>query len=821
MAIGKNIKGITIEFAGDTTKLGKAIGDIDKKTRSLDQQLKQVDRALKFNPGNTELLAQKQKLLGDKVQETKNRLEQLKAAQAKLDDDPAVDKTSQDYMELRREIIETESKLKHFEERLKGLNKVKFEQVGKRVQEVGDKMQAVGKGMTKYVTGPIVAGAAASVKAWDEVDAGLDVVTEKTGASGKALEGMQESVKNLAQEIPTDFETAGEAVGEVNTRFGVTGKELETLSGKFIKFAQLNDTDVSDSVDKVQKAMEAFGVPTEEAGGMLDVLNKVGQDTGISMDTLTESLVKNAPQLQAMGLTANGAATFLGQLETSGIDSSKALAGLNKAIVEGAKEGKTLPDVMDEIKTSIVDASSETDAMNAAVEIFGAKAGPAIATAARNGSLDFDALTASVTDAEGSLEKTFNETLDPADKFKLMLNSLKVTGYEIADSIFTMINPALEKLSGWLRDLAAKWQTLSPETQAFIIKAAGIAAALGPVLIVLGKLTSAIGSIITIIPKIVSGFGMIGKAFTALRAVLLANPWVLVAAAAIAAIVLIVKNWDKIKEFFSKLWEAIKVVAKAAWDGIKNMFRDVFGAIKQLITAYVTIWKKIITTAFNAIKAYFTFILNAYKTIFKTAFNLIKKYIVTPIKEAKDKVVETVDALRDKFSGVFASIKKNTVDKFNQIKAAITDPIKKAKDTIKKLVDKIKGFFDFDFKLPHIKVPHFSISPPGWSIGDLLDGVIPSLGIDWYAKGGIFRSPSVIGVGEGRSPEAVIPIDRLQEMLSAMADQIVEGIAQTSGSGEAVINTNIILDGKVVGRAVTPYVNTGLQSRAVIDRRNA
>ena len=710
MAIGKNIKGITIEFNGDTTKLGKAITDVDKKTEGLDAELKQVNRALKFNPGNTELIAQKQQLLGQKVEQTKERLEALRQAQAKLDDDPAVDKTSEDYRSLQREIIETESKLTHFEGELKKLDNIKFEQLGKQVQDVGGKMKTAGDGMSKYVTAPIVGGAAASVKAWQEVDNGLDLVTKKTGASGKALEDMQQSVKNLAQEIPTDFETAGAAIGEVNTRFGLTGQALEDLSGKFIKFADLNDTDVSDSVDKVQKIMEAYGLKAEDAGMILDTLNKVGQDTGIGMDQLSESLVTNAASLQGMGFDAQQAAFFVGQLEKSGIDGSKVMTGLNKAIVNGAKEGKALPEVMSEIQNSIVGASSEAEAMNAAAEIFGAKAGPAIATAARNGSLDFDALASSATDASGSVENTFNETLDPADKFQMMLNSLKITGYEIADSMFTMLAPALEKVSGWLKDLAAKWQTLSPETQGFIIKMAGLLAVIGPVLSILGRMTIGIGGLITVLPKLIGGFTSVAGAFSKLASTLLTNPWGLVAMAAIAAIVLIVKHWDQIKEFFSKLWEAIKNVAGKAWEGIKQ---TVVGLVVGIKDGIIGAFKKIGEVL---------------KTIITTWYSVI------------------------------------------------TWPFRKAWEVIKKIAKKIKDVFNFDFKLPKIKLPHFKIKPKGWKLSDLLEGSIPSLGIDWYAKGGIFRSPSVIGVGE-KGPEAVLPIEKLQEMLGAMADSIVSGMS--------------------------------------------
>lgn len=706
MAVGKNIKGITIEFNGDTTKLGKALEGIRKDARGVDAQLKQVNSALKFNPKNTELLAQKQQLLGQKVDLTKQRLDALREAQAKMDADPSVDKTSQDYTELRREIIVTESQLKNFTKQLKEVENIKFKQVGEQFQKIGGKMESVGKGMSKYVTAPIVGGAAASVAAWKEVDEGLDIIVQKTGASGKALEGMQDSAKTLAQTIPVSFEEAGSAIGEVNTRFGVTGKELEDLSSQFLKFAQLNGTDVSTSIDQVQKAMAAFGVPAGEAGGMLDVLNKVGQDTGVSMDTLTQSLVTNAPALQAMGFTANKAATFLGQLEVSGVDSSKVMTGLQKALVNGAKAGKTMPEVMQEIQQSIVGASSETEAMNAATELFGAKAGPAIATAARSGALDFQSLASAITDAEGSLDSTFENTLDPADKFTLALNSLKVTGYEIADTVFKYLNPALEKLSGWLRDLAAKWETLSPQTQKAILVAAGIAAALGPVLIFIGKVATGIGSIITLIPKL-------GAAFTFLTGPV--GIVIAILAALVAAGVLVYKNWDKIKAAAKKLKEFVTATFKAMKDSVKKTFSD--------------------------------------------------------------------------------------------LKEAMLAPIRAARDAIKKIIEKIKSFFDFDFKLPDLKTPHFSIDPPGWSIGDLLHGVIPDLNVDWYAKGGIFRSPSIIGVGEAGA-EAVLPIDRLQGMLAGMADSIVNGILmggqlqQAGAGGEIKIVNYLYPSGPQLGETV-------------------
>ena len=170
-------------------------------------------------------------------------------------------------------------------------------------------------------------------------------------------------------------------------------------------------------------------------------------------------------------------------------------------------------------------------------------------------------------------------------------------------------------------------------------------------------------------------------------------------------------------------------------------------------------------------------------------------------------------------------IKDTASDAWKNIKDAIIGPIKDARDKIEDIIDKIKGFFDFDFELPKIKLPHFSIQPEGWSVGDLLQGVIPSLGIEWYAKGGIFKSPSVIGVGDVRGGEAALPLDPFWDRFDEMADRIVKAVQDGNGkaeqNGDAVFQGNIVIDGQVVAKVITPIVNRGLQQRAALDGRGA
>lgn len=140
-----------------------------------------------------------------------------------------------------------------------------------------------------------------------------------------------------------------------------------------------------------------------------------------------------------------------------------------------------------------------------------------------------------------------------------------------------------------------------------------------------------------------------------------------------------------------------------------------------------------------------------------------------------DKIKAAASAMKNWIVTTFGNLKNKVSEIFGGIKNAMLKPIEKAKELIKAIIEKIKGFFNFKAKLPHIKLPHFVIEPKGWHLSDLLEGVIPHLGIDWYAKGGIFSSPRVIGVGEA-GPEAVIPIDKLQNMIMASNAQMISAM---------------------------------------------
>lgn len=289
-----NIKGITIEFKGDSTSLSKALKDIKTQASGVDKDLKAVNRALKFNPGNTELIAQKQQLLKTKVQQTKDSLDALKAAQKTLDAE-GVDKSSSEYMTLRRRIIETESQQKHFNAELKKLDGAKVRALGEKFSKIGKKMQSIGKDMTTYVTAPVVAGFAGAIKSASDFNENVNKVEVAFGKSKSAVMNWAKTAttefglsKNAALEAAALFGDMGTSMGLSKSAAANMSTSLAGLAGDLASFKNI-------SVDEAMTALK--GVFTGETESLKNLgvvmtqtnLQKFAADQGLVYDSMSEA----------------------------------------------------------------------------------------------------------------------------------------------------------------------------------------------------------------------------------------------------------------------------------------------------------------------------------------------------------------------------------------------------------------------------------------------------------------------------------------------------------------------------------------------------
>ena len=809
MAKGK-IRGITIELTGDTTGLVKSLNKTSKSVKEVQSALKDVDKLLDMDPGNVDLIRQKQKLLADQTEALKEKLAAAEEAMKGFADAGDSEENIKAQEALTREIAETEAQIREAEQAQKDfasqVNKAETAEqdaekageswtssfgsgiaaAGQKLQEFGSKVSSIGEELTKKVTGPIVALGTASVAAFQDVDKGYDTIVKKTGATGDALEEMTNSFDNIASEVPASMEDIGSAIGEVNTRFGVTGEELEDLSTTFLKFAQLNDQDVTQAIDATQKALAAYGLGAESAGSYLDTMNAVAQQTGVSVDTLAEGIVANGAAFQELGLDIDQATVVMGQLEKSGANSETVLGGLRKALKSAAQQGVPFDKALENLQDTIENGTDSMDGLTAAYDLFG-KSGDQIYAAVKNGTLDFRDLGSAALESGGSVAETFEATMDPFDQFTLAMQQMKLIGAEIGATLGEVLVPALQILREKIAAIKDWWDQLDPATQDMIIKVALLAAAIGPLLIVIGKVVSIIGTIMTLAPALGAAIGVLtGPVGLVIAAV----------AALIAIGVALYKNWDEIKKWAEEKWEAIKQKVVETVENAKKALEEKWEAVKQKAA---DVWESIKQKA-------------------EELWEGIKSKIIDPIKEAKKDVEEKIENLKKNIGEKWEAIKTTIGNKVEDIKNKLTKPFKDAKETIDTIIETIKGWFPIDIGslFSNIKLPHFrlvgSLNPVNWPSQGM-----PHIEVDWYKKAmqgglildgatifGMDKFGNLMGGGEaGR--EAVVGTNSLQAMIrEAVGNQISPAaIYEAVRQGASAATVRSYMD----GREVTARVN--------------
>lgn len=583
--MAETIKGINVVIGSDTTGLSKALSDVNKKSKDIQSELKQVEKLLKLDPSNTELLAQKQKLLSDAVANTREKLDRLKAAQEQVNEQFAKGEISEgQYRAFQREIAKTEQELEKLEDRLKKSNPAleafgaKAKEAGEKLQNIGDKVKNIGEGLTKGITAPILGVGAASIAAFSEVDKGLDTIITKTGATGKQFEELEKSFNNVFSSMPASAEQVGTAIGEVNTRFRVTGTELENLSKTFIQFAEINGTDLNNSIATTQKIMSQWGIDISKTDELLGLLTNEAQFSGVSIDKLMGSIQQNGAVLKQMGFSLEDSIAILGEFEQNGINAEVVITALRKAATNYAKDGKSLTQGLHETVNAIKNAKTEAQALQIATEVFGTKGAAEMTTAIREGRLELDKFGIDMEEFKTVVSDTFEATLDPPDQLKQSLNNLKIGLADLGSAIMKVAAPAIQFIGEKAKQLSDCFKGLDDNTKQIIVIIGLLAAALGPLLAI-------IGSIIAVIANLMTITGALGISIGALAAP------IGIAIAAIAAIiaigVLLYKNWDTIKAKAAELWNNLQKTFAGIKESIVNKWNEVMSGIKNVWNSIV------------------------------------------------------------------------------------------------------------------------------------------------------------------------------------------------------------------------------------------
>lgn len=809
------VRGITIELGADTTGISKALSNVNRDIGQTQRELRDVEKLLKLDPGNTELLAQKHRMLGDRVSETKDKLETLKAAQdeiTKAYQNGDIDQGQ--YDAFQREIISCENELKNLQKEFYESNVAaqKLADIGDGIEKAGQKISGVGDKLTKSVTTPILGLGATALTITADFDAAMAKVKAISGATEEDFEKLRAKAREMGEQTKFSATDSANAMEYMAMAGWKTENMLEGIEG-IMNLAAASGEDLATTSDIVTDALTAFGLKAEDSGRFADLLAKTAASANTNVSMMGETFKYAAPVMGAMGYSAEDTALAIGLMGNAGIKASNAGTALRGMVTRLAKPTKDSSEAMARLGLELYDEEGKMysfyeimeqlrgafDHINMPVEefdqelarlqgqledgtltqkkfedaldelvlqTFGAeeaeKARAAAMLAGKNalsGLLaivnasdeDFNNLKKSIDESSGAAQSMAEIMQDnAAGQVEILMSQLQ----ELAISMGDILIPIFREVVKYVQDLVDKFNGLDDSQKETIVKVLAVTAAIGPLLSILGRLTSGLGSILMLAPKLAGGIGIMQSAFSKLWAVILANPIVAIGAAVVALIALIATKGDELQAKLQQFDNFLQGVFAKDWT---QVFGPVLGGV-----------------------------INSFMSIFKTQWDAIKKVL---------------DGIIDFIRGVFTGNWERAWNGVKKIFGGVFDGlIALAKAPINKVIAMINGMFS-------------GINSVASKVGSSIQ--IPT--IPMLANGGIVSSGSAI-VGEAGAEllnvnngvATVQPLTSggnsghtdITDLLSTYLPYLAEG-------------TQLVLDSGVLVGATAPQMNDALGKIAV------
>ena len=612
--VASRIQGITVEIGGDTTKLSTALSKVNKEIRDTQAQLKDVNKLLKLDPGNAELMAQKQRLLAQAVGETREKLEALRLAGQQANEALAKGEISRSqYDALQREIAETEQALRDLERQAEQSSVAlqKIGATGEKLRDVGSAIEGAGRKLMP-VTAAVGGLSAAAVKVASDFDSAMSQVAAVSGATGKELDALRDKAREMGSKTKFSASEAAEAMNYMAMAGWKIGDMLDGIEG-IMNLAAASGEDLATTSDIVTDALTALGLSASDSGHFADILAAASSNANTNVSMMGETFKYCAPVAGALGFTAEDTAEAIGLMANAGIKSSQAGTAMRTMLTSLTGEVTFVGDAFGEltVQTTNADGSMRslgdilTDCRAAFAQMSeserAANAEALVGKNAMSGFLammnaapgDIEKLNSAINNCDGTAER-MAETMQ--DNLAGQLTILKSQLEELAISIGEILMPSIRQIVGWIQGLVDWLNGLDEGTKKVIVTVALVAAALGPVLIVIGKVVGAVGTILTVVPKIagaVSGVvGFVsGTVIPALSAVVAAIGWVPIAIAAVIGVVALLYNkcewfrdavnavWAQVRDFFVSAWEVIcsffTETIPATWESLVSFFQGI------------------------------------------------------------------------------------------------------------------------------------------------------------------------------------------------------------------------------------------------------
>ena len=689
-----------------------------------------------------------------KVGLVKEELKLLENAEG--DNKKAIEEKKAALNEAEASLNEYKSRLKEVNEQLK-FGKASIEEYTEKVQKAGEKVKDAGSGMTKKVTAPILAAGAASAKMAMDFEDSMAKVSTIADATEVPMDEMQKAILDLSNQTGISSEEIAQNVYDSISAGQKTGDAVNFVSNS-TKLAKAGFADAGAALDVLTTIMNAYGLKASEVTNVSDMLIQTQNLGKTTVADLASSMGKVIPTANAYGvsldelcagyaiMTANGVATAESTTYMNGMLNELGKSGTTVSETLKEKTGKTFKELMDngmslsDVLKIISDAATENN------KSFGdmwssSEAGKAGMILLGDSAENFNGVLEQMQNSAGATNTAFEKLDTNSTKIKKATNELKNDAIDLGTTLMEELAPIIENIAEKISQFTEWFNGLSESEKQMIIQIGLIVAAIGPLLIVLGTVVSS-GA------KIIGGIPVIAKGLSGLFGIIAANPVLAIITAIVIAVFTLWTTCDEFREGVLEGIDILKTVLTAGYDFCVELGEEKLGRIQDAYEKYGGGITGILAASWQT-----------WKEIWSTGFDVIDKLT----------------------GGKLTGVKNKFWSKFEEIK-----------NVVKNALDAVKRFFAGEWPTPKIKMPHFKISPPGWSIGDLVKGSIPRLSVNWHAKGAILNRPTVINqsgntidVAGEAGPEAVTPIETLKkyvrEEVRANNADLIKALAEVLG----------------------------------------
>lgn len=574
--------------------------------------------------------------------------------------------------------------IKKIESQQKSLNKL-----GGKMVKTGKQMTSAGKTMSAGITAPVLAIGTASIKTAMEFEYGMDKVKSISGATANEMDLLTAKAKEMGAKTKFSATESADAFSYMAMAGWKTQDMLSGIEG-IMYLAGATGEDLASTSDIVTDALTAFGMSAKDTDRFVNVLAKTANSANTNVSLMGETFKFVAPVAGALGYSVEDTATAIGIMANSGIKASQAGTALRSLLTNLSKPTDSMKKAMDKLGISLTDNEgnmksfgevmgdlrngfstlSEAEKAQYAATIAGKTGMSGLLAIVNSSEEDFNTLAGAIYNADGAAQQMYDTA---NDNLTGKMTVLKSTIESIAISIGERLSPYIGKLTGFVKGLADKFNSLSDEQLDTIIKFAGIAAAIGPVLIVVGKTTTGFGKLLKSTESIVSGIEKVRSAFSRVSSFIgTLNPKLLLVVAivgAVAAVAYVVyKNWDKIKPVFDKVGNALKLCVtemKANLDQFVGKAKENIEKIKEKFNEFVQKCKDtkdkvtgFFTNIKNSIVDWYNGCVAKFKTFIGSCADMVAKvkgHIVTFISkftEAKNSLSAIIGNIKGYFDGI-------------------------------------------------------------------------------------------------------------------------------------------------------------------------